>query len=396
MMSAPVHVEGQPIESQATAIMETLRVCLADIAGVRASDPVRAVDIERAFDLDKKLAWQVHRIATSTSVLEEVPNVPARTSIKRLVEAARRRKVAKARIDRLVRAFDQFEEFAKVHGGDRQGLMSMLCGIGHASNDQFELKVRQSLFRAQSHFWGLHAKLLVRTGIFHPRTGLGHVEDIGLIHGEVGLQRVRRSEPAGLLARMQTHSESAPDADPSSQLVRHPLEILEPFCSGPLPDLKPRGSTVPETELVIPAGRTGAQTIYTAQLHENAAFMQQRAYEGRTFLTVPVEAAIWEILVPVGWTDPSTCTTACYARREHPEEALEERRDDLVPVAGQAEHVGRAKEVPELEGSPTHAGAVRHVLERWGWYGTLFDIYRCRFEYPVMHTLLALRISAGR
>lgn len=107
----------------------------------------------------KKLAWQIFRIAAATSPITEVRNIPASSSIRRLKECARRKKLDKVIIDELATAYEQFEAFASVHAGTREGLISMLSGISEQKNDAFEVKVRKGLFKGNAHVWGMQADL---------------------------------------------------------------------------------------------------------------------------------------------------------------------------------------------------------------------------------------------
>jgi hypothetical protein len=377
--------------------MSDLHQALTELVAGLPGPVHRAVDLERALGLDKKLAWQVFRLARSTHPLAEVRNIPARSSIRRLLQAARRRRAPKAVIDRLDVAFAKFDRFMLMHAPDREGLVSMLSGLGGASDDQFKLKVRKSLFRSAAHFWGIHARMLIRTSIFHGKPGPGYVEDSALIQATVGLERLRANQPADFLMMMRTKTDPIIPGGPASVPVRHPPELLREFCTGPLPQFSPHpeGSRQGESKLRLPPGRTGAATLYSMQLHECISNTLQTDYYGRTFVTVPTEALVWEMLMPVGWTNPATVRGAMYGCREHPEQSFNERADDRTPQQESVEYLGTLDAAPPMDGSPRHAEAVRHALGRLGWLDTRYDVYRCRVQYPVLHTLMAIRVDAA-
>jgi hypothetical protein len=95
-------------------------------------------------------------------------------------------------------------------------------------------------------------------------------------------------------------------------------------------------------------------------------------------------------------SDPATARFCAYGRRTHPERVYDERPADLLPIRENVSYFGSTDTVPAMEGSPNHAEAVHSVLERHGWLGARFDIYRCRVPFPVLHTLLCLNVDAAR
>lgn len=388
---------GPAIQIEALAVLTEIRLALAElIAGL--SKPVRrAVDLERSLGLDKKLAWQIFRVANAPDPHTEVANLPAWSSVRRLLDAARRRRVAGEVVGRLGAAFEKFESFTLVHARDRESLVSMLSGLSGGRDEQYELKVRKSLFRAAAHVWGLHCRLAVRTAILHAKPGAQFVEDGAVIQASIGLERVRVNQATEFVMAMRTVAEPPVAGAACVTPIHHPAEMLAEFCEGPLPRIVGTGGPEEgETRLSLPPGRTGAVTLYSMQLHENVTTVRQPSYFGRTLLTTPSEAMVWELLVPVGWTVPTTVRAAMYGCRAHPERVFSEQASDLMHQQETVEYLGEMERVPPLEGSARHSEAVARVLERLGWMGTRFDVYRARVQYPVMHTLLSVRADAPR
>ncbi len=375
--------------------MADLRAAFADVLGHLPGVGPRAADVARALRLDAKLAWQMVRIATASDPLAEVRNIPARSSIRRLEGALVGRRVPRRVIDRVWSAFERFEQFTELRAGDRDNLVSMLAGLSGVTDEQYEVRVRKALFRAQSHVWGVQASSVIRTGIFHPGLGPEHVEDAALVHGEVGLRCSRRVGPTEIVAVMRTAGEHDSGAD-APVPVRHGLKLLEEFSTHPLPTVVEGESINDETGLMVPTARDKAITLYSSQKREGVAAGPQSSYEGRSLLTVPTETAVWELLIPEGWTNPSSAHVSVYGRREQPERVLEERTEDLLPQREVAQYLGVMTETPPLPGSPSHHLAVRHVLAQSGWLGTRFDIFRCFVAYPVLHSMIALRVNASK
>lgn len=397
-LSKPVEVQARAVEQEAIEVLGEIRAAFADLLADLPPPMDRPVDLEQALGLDKKLAWQVVRVAQSAQPLGEVHNLPARSSVRRLLEAARKRRVSMRVIDRLETAFARFDQFALVHAGSRDDLVSVLNGLGGRKDAQYEVKVRKAHFKTTSHFWGIHARLLVRTSIFHAKPGPAYIEDSVLIQAMIDLERVRISSATDLVMMMRTRSEPGSADAPALTPVRHPAELLDEFSTGPRPEITPNeaGGAGNESRLRLPPGRTGAATLYSMQLHECLSNSVQTDYYGRTFVTIPAERLVWELMLPVGWTQPTTVRAGMYACRQHPEQAFAERAEDLAPQQESVEYLGAFDSAPSLQGSLRHADAVRHVLSRLGWTDTRYDVYRCTVQYPMLHTMVALRVDAAK
>lgn len=400
-------------EEAAAGVMTDVRAALRDLTiqlsarGPRPAPPIaRAVDLERSLKLDKKLAWQLFRL-TQAATLAEAAHVPARASVRRLLAAARARGVSKPTLDRVGKAFESFESFAHAHGGDREGLLSMIAGLGarggweSEAGEQFELKTRKAAFRANAHLWGAQSRMQVRTLVQHVASTDLWQEHVLLVSGDIGLQRVRQADPLVMVRWWAITSAEKRGSQPPPRgagSATQPVHLLQDFSTRPLPNMlaRPTGDGSVETELIIPAGRTGAVTLYSSQFTPNATKDPQHTFCGRMFVTIPVETAVWEILVPAGLSDPSTVRGVVYGRRAHPESAYDMRPSDLLPSQGAATYLGVVESVPPLEGAPQHADAVRHVLDSQGWLGTRYDAYRFCVRCPVLHTLCCLLVDAKR
>ncbi len=335
------------IEAQAQVVLAEIRLALAELIAGLPTPVRRAVDLELTLGLDKKLAWQLFRVAHAPHPYAEVQNLPAPSSIRRLLDAARKRRVSDHVVARLGAAFQQFDSFESVHARDRESLLSMLSGLGVGTDEQFELKVRKSYFRAAAHIWGLHCRLAVRTAIVHAKEGPAFIEDTAVIQAAIGLERVRVNQATEFMMATRTVTESQPAGQAPASPVRHPTELLTEFCTGPLPKLSasPQGQALGEIKLSLPPGRSGAVTLYSLQLHEYVATARQPSYFGRTLVTIPTEAMVWELLVPQGWTVPTTARATMYGNRP-PRGRLLQQAGDLMPQRTIGGVSGRAGPCP--------------------------------------------------
>lgn len=364
----------------------------------------RAVDLERALQLERKLAWQIFRLSRSTG-LGELSNVPSLASAVRVAEAARSQGVPEAVTQRVRAAFERFESLAIEHCGDRAGMLSMVTGLAHGRSDSVELRVRKALFRGNAHVWGIQAERLVRTLIAEPNGPNGETLRTCLISGNLGLRGLRRCEPMVIsswltLSPVEAARLGAVNAGPGGEpTTAPPFELLTDFCSPnlPSPAQVPSKSGRVEVEMLIPVtGRAGALDLYLAQAGPTAGDARVVGSGAGMFVSVPTEEVIIELLVPAGYTSPATARVALFGRRHHPEQAAEERAYDLLPQRANVAYLGRLPVPPSIDHVPRHGEVVRHVLERKGHWGREFDMYRCYVQYPVLHTCIVLRVDGTR
>ncbi len=405
----PIEVAAPSFEAGATGVLAELGASLRALLGHLSAPAHRAVDVQGALGLDRKLAWQVFKLAHAAHPLAEADKVPARRSIERLLGAAQ--SVAPLPVvERVSAAFERFEAFLSAQGEDRAGFASMVSGLGIEANPQADLKARRSLFRGNAHVWGVRASTLVRTWVMWPQPGPEQVCDGVYISGSIGLQRVRRGAPLTFNSFMRVSGDPAfpvadhegraqADAQTAAPRSIHAVKVLTEYSTQPLPLMVPRADPVGdvETELVFPAlGRAEAVTLYTSQLVRGGTVGEQSQFSSNVLVSIPTETLVNEILVPEGMTDPATARAAVYGRRLAVERVLERRPADLLPQREAVAYFRALDGLPSLPEVPRHTEAVRHVLGTLGWLGTRFDVYRCRVEYPVLHTLVHVAADTVR
>lgn len=386
-------VFGQSLD----AILGALRSALLHMLAELPQPVQRAVEIERALGLDKRLAWQIHQL-TQGDDARRVAHIPARSSMRRLAEAATTRGVSVTTVAEVEKAYAGYEEFVDRHAGDRQSLISLVSGMPTGKDEQHEEAVREALYRAQAHFWGLKLRLMVRTEVFlHPPAETGRTQDTVHVSGSIGLEQFRAEGKSicTFWTRGDTKDGKAPGVRPEV-----PFELLTQFCSRPLPDIRSRvladGAT--ETEIRIPAiGRTGAATIYGRHLNLNSDTGDRGTYRSAILICYPVETLVFDMLVPVGGSDPSSASVAVYGRRFHIDRLFERRVEDLVPQPVSVDYLGKTGvSIPSVPGAPRHSEAVEEVLTKMEYAHEVFDLYRCVVKYPVMQTMVAMTVSRVR
>lgn len=63
-----------------------------------------------------------------------------------------------------------------------------------------------------------------------------------------------------------------------------------------------------------------------------------------------------------------------------------------MPASVAIQGAAGVTDVPRMAEAPQYPEMVRHVLERMGWAGRRFDLYRARIEYPLLHGSVELSV----
>lgn len=375
---------------------------LRELVGALPGKIDRAVDVERALGIDKRLAWQVFRLSRSGDLRESV-NVPAKSSIERLSEAAARAGVSESVILGVDAAHKQFERFTREHAGDRDSLLTMISGSPAARDEHLELRIREGLFRGNSHVWGVRVASLARTTVMLPgAAGTSSCDE--LVVSSVGqVEQLRDDGQAAYklwIRRTPKHGEALKPVEGSEPT----FTILENFCSRPIPMLTQQWSNEVgglETEIRLPCiGKTGAADLCFAHLVVDAAAEADLPLQANAFMTSPIREMTYDMMVPVGWTDVASARFACFGNRYRPARAFEKHSDDRMPLSLPVVYLGRLRgRFPSTAASPRHGDAVGEAMRGFAaarFADLTFDCFRCVIDYPIMHTLVSLAVDDRR
>src|SRR5215813_12151856 len=94
--------EEPPIfEKQAAAVLSRLgRTMNGLIEAIPAAGKIRrATDLQKILGIRSTLAWQVFRLATAKSPIDEARGIPGPTAMERFLEAATKRRVPGRQVD---------------------------------------------------------------------------------------------------------------------------------------------------------------------------------------------------------------------------------------------------------------------------------------------------------
>lgn len=378
-------------EADARASLESLRLSLARLLDHLPMGRERAVDLRRALDLDAALAWQIHTIVTASDCLRAGRVVPKAGAMDRFFIQARARRVPTDLVDAARAAYANFERTVAHHAGDREVFEAMLSAL--RPDDGATLKrLRKSAHRADAAVWGLSVRLRLNCVVFHERPTGQH--DCLVLRARVGVRCLREGATIGIYASGLTWGGPGPAPTAGPNVASDACELLEDFCTGPVPRLVPltaeNGRRLDHLELHA-LGRSQEVSVFWRNLSLDFPGGSSRPPHGCTAECLePTELTVMDMLVPRGWTSPGTarCTVT-------PLTSIHGPLAGRSPLAfeGAPAHVGSRLEELYLRQAPRYTEALARCIADLGWDPTAFDLYRCEVPYPILHTAVHLRVD---
>lgn len=389
-LASNTHTPHPSFEQAAAQVLGNLQRMVAELFKAGSVEVRKAGDLERGFGLDRKLSWQVHRVATAENPLAAGASVPTRASMQRLLKAVEKRKAPAAALERVSTAFDRFEQFVSEYAGDRETLDAMLSVYLPEAREKQELAGKEASFRGMSQIKGVAIETTVDTYMMHPTADGKRVDGV-LLAAVMGLLRVHPDAHFNM-------SLGVPGRQPVLTLDgregRHPNDSLLPeFCSSPTPDFE-RSEKIGSVYFWIPGTDMGLRSAIDIVKADYVAGVKSayREPDGRTMSQVAIrmespakrlvkdvfvhrdlfpgskpQLAIHETLMR------SVVTTFDDPAREQDRLRMQET---IVPLPGGLPHA-------QISHIPRYVEMLEYVCRKRGWDAGAFRGYRLDVQYPV-------------
>jgi len=394
------------VEREADLVVRELRSALAAVVeGVRP--PVaRAADLKRALNLGQTLAWALFNAATSADARGLPSLMPRRRGMERFLEAAQRNGVPPEAIARARATFERFEASVARHAGSRETFGAMVAGLGEGSGEEgisSELKHKRAAFRANSVLWGRQTRAFCAASIVHPSQTPGRMDTIN-IAGMAGLHRTQRAAPLHTVVRAWRWA-TPPDPEPTGPVALDPreggpgsLHLLRDFCSQPLPEFRllEEREGYRSYELVSEGLGASAELTYffgDVYLGDGVPPGTAPGAEVTLFKTVdiPMQTYLGHMIVHRSLWGTRPPIVRIYAAP--PDGSREFRDRDVLPLTERAEYLGDGIDAARTPLLPRLGEMLEYAMERMGWKGEEFRVFRCRVDYPVMHTRIWMTLG---
>ncbi|MCA9755775.1 MAG: hypothetical protein KDA27_08240 [Candidatus Eisenbacteria bacterium] len=181
-----------PIEARYREVGEelsgALRGLFEDVPVIR--HVTGTVKVAGLLGIDKVLASRLLKSMRAGDPLATLHAAPGPQPLRRVIEGFERLGVSPQASDRADRAVSEFERLIREDAGDRSALQTLISAWLPEARREFELRRKQSAFRAMSEIYGCLTETLLATVFLHPSARDGMIDIVWLI-GSLGLRRLR-------------------------------------------------------------------------------------------------------------------------------------------------------------------------------------------------------------
>lgn len=388
-----VRVRTPPaFQEETTRALERLRIAVARVVQTIPTGTERAADLRRTLDLDAALAWQIHTLAASDDAIRAGRVVPKAGAMSRFLKAVRARRIPAALEQEAREAYAEFERVVGRHAGDRDTFDAMLAALGPADGAALH-RLRRTAYRANASVWGISVRTAIHSVIFNQRSTGEH--DCLAIRGRVGLRRLQESAVVGIYASGRTWGGSTCPPEGAAPVALDRCELLGEYCSKPTPGVErvqaPDGTFRDFLELQG-LGRAHEVTLFWRNLSLDFPGGTTVPPHGVTSpCTEPAEVQVVDLLIPRGWSDPSSAEVSVTENNRYTlwgPGCLRQR----LPFEGSAEYLGTRLESLYTRHAPTYIEILTDQFKQLGWDPEGFDLFRCTVTYPVLHSAIHLSV----
>ena len=361
-------------------------------------DPIgRAADLQHSLKLDKVLSWRIFNVMRRGDPFAAARYVPGSSAVKNFLRAAQKRGVPPGVVESAAEALADFERLVVVHAGDRKRLDMMLASQAEEGRAETDLSYRRAAFQANTYLWGISASVAL-TASFASFSDSPGMMDAGGLRGFVGLQRTRADLRWPIMQPKVFDDEDTqlqrPTVEPFYDFDEPPPEVCDLLVSGAPLQIEsvrlPKG-TVRYDLMPGPVGRTAAITCITGgrvrQMGSYRAVPGDEHNGVTAQVSTPCELMVFDQFIDedlFGRIQPELCVHSLL----HDESFAGSVR---LPVQETVRYLGKATGALHTPEIPRYADMVKYAFEKLGWDAGRFDVYRFRWEYPIIPTAVTMR-----
>lgn len=398
-----------------------LSKALSEVIGSLPQPILQARQLERLLGVDYSLAWQVIKVSTATDALAAGLNVPRPAPMRRFLRAAAKHGSADSALANAKAAYIEFESLVVRYagevvrrgkrvsgglggasaGGGRAAFDAMIAGTKEHGSASLDLKHRRLAFRANSYLWGIQCSVRMLTCILHPGKTPGSIDLLG-INGWIGLHAIRPG--AGLavstIAQLTHPPGSGEDKEATSEVshVDAPA-LLREFTSPKALSLQEERRTMQArvTRINLSGlGKSSQIDVITANRAHNVEQYddpESREFAYMALVTRPAEMIHVDMLIPAGWSNAETAVAAAFGHMDDFKKAAEEREEDRLPLNATVDRFLGIRALPSASEIPRYTDIMQHGIDMAGVTGRLFDLYRLRIPYPILHSMVKVAVN---
>lgn len=395
---APVTVSG--LETSIATVGEQLGRYLSAVLDSVPGGPYGPAELARTLGIDKVLASRALKAARNKDPMAVVYLSPGPDPLRRVFRAASKKGVDSDLIAEAENAVAQFDQLIRHEAGDRSALDAIISAWLPESRAEFELRRKQSAFKAMSQLKGAMAETSLATVMLHPAANGTHL-DIVWISGLLGLQRLRPGAGVKFATRRITNGDTPRRPMSLDGIPVDSLEgvRLDEFCSSPPPklDVQQVGEVVHYTLAGDAFGPKSAVNLVFAEvnLEEMPRYVPAESKrKGYVFaeISTPAKALHFDVFVHQDVYPGSEPTLSIYDTAFDGVASVNDpsRDIDRLDLGESIQPLGIGTAKFRTADVPNYTDLIRLVCNKLKWDGERFRGYRCRIDYPIYGTQVAM------
>lgn len=391
-------------EAESSAVIQRLRTALAEVVAAVPGTVSTPTELQRALRVDMNVCCKILKVVSTAGTLHAGLQLPGLMALRSFLKGARRAGVPDGVVESASGAADEFDRLVSTHADDRTTFDSMVSSlVGSEDAEQITFQHRRATFRGQRHLFGMHARVQLKCLIIQPEADDPRLLDLANLGGFVALRLLRpAAAPIALTPAYTTNDDGAVRVVHREPLAPEApntagVSLLPEFCSRPTVQLHAAPALPGQVigDLIgIGVGNTAAVDCVEGHLNR-AAVPRYREPDNRigghlAEVRVPCETLLLDLLVhedAFGPLQPRASARADHLAevRFHGSAAWQP-----LPASESVRYLGKGPSVLYTPEYPRYPELGRYAFQRLGWAGERFDVYRCRVEYPVLPSTIAM------
>lgn len=375
-----------------SALKESLGRVLQAVPG----NPQGPQALAKQVRIDKVLASRVLRAVKSSDEMSALHRFPGPEPLRRLLREAAKLGVDGSLIVEAERAVNAFDGLIHDDLGDRGALDAIVSAWIPEARRDFQVKWKQSAYKAMSQLKGVRADAILATAIVKPSDDGGRL-DLVWVSGLIGLQRLRPGASVKLATRRM-----GPKLDGRRPVTLdgRPIEglhdaLLEGFSSEPQADVEVHavGDVVHYTLKSRGFGPADARDIVLAEVNYDEMPRQYDAGDGRqgfmfAEISLPAKCLQFDVILHDDVFRGSDPRLRIYDTAfEGVADANDRARDvDQFELMESVDSLGATVERIGSTCVPQYGNMIRHVFDLLKWDRRAYRVFRCKIDYPVYGT----------
>ncbi len=377
---------------ECTRVTRDLQLALRSLLDSSPSAIERATDVQLVFEVATSLAWRVFRVSRSDSLTEAARLVPLPDAMNIFLAAARKQRCSATSLRTVSAAYNDYDKFVDTHAGTRSAFQAMVSSLGEDESQDSELKTRRNAFRANAELWGLRASLVYRCLIITGTPEESHAASV-ILQGARKLQALKPNRSLPVCRRKVTVTLDADGVD--RELIPMGTSILSEFSSDPLPDITTqiKGDFAHDYTTLQHVGKTAEVDLFVSTRMPSVLDPTEHQFGLTSMIRVPCEHFIADLLLPKGLMDIHTSQFRTSGCLEDVSAAENGDAQFHMHTSRHGEYLGHDIDSLHSTTFPRCPELMRFVLRELSASRVAFDIFRCHFMFPLLHSCVGFDVQ---